>query len=258
MLKRLLMLAVLPFVLALPLGVEAPDSLRECRTVAQVEAMVLYPGEENQPVGVEAGKIRYISQETYREPNFCAEYWYGGEPGSELDLTVEKAPGGRDYAFYARNMCTRAVYSMALSYLGVDLTPGAMSEMTGKRVVNAPYDETTKMLPELERVTFTTFIFQNMFESYMTDESYSPVYLRFERKNGSTHAVLVVAQQEDGRYIVVDPSYHEVDGEAVRVYTMILNRFGQMIVTSDFRGEQEGSRVLGCYQWRLVDPEEAS
>lgn len=256
MIKRLLILAM-ALLTALPVSAARALSLPECRTVEQVEAMLLYPGEDAQPVGVEAGRIRYVSQDTLKDPDFCAEYWYGGEPGGELDLTLETAPGGKAYAYYARNMCTRAVYSMALSYLGINLTPGGMSAMTGNRVVKAPYDETTGLLPELEKVSFSADVFRSMFEAYRSDEGYSPVYLHFMRRNGTTHAVLVVAQDEEsGRYIVVDPKYREVDKQPVRVYTIALNRYGQLITASDFRSEQVGSRVIGCYQWRLTEEEE--
>lgn len=252
--KRWLLLALL-LLLALPGRAEEPPRLSECQTVEQVEAIVLYPGEGGLPVPVEAGKIRYISQDTEKEPAFCAEYWYGGEPGSELDLTIEETPGHVRYSYYARNMCTRAVYSMALSYLGVDLTPGGMSAMLERRVVSAPYDETTDLLPGVERVTYRSFVFQNMYEAYSSGEGYSPVYLYFRRPNGVTHAVLVVAQREDGRYIVIDPKYHEVDGVPVHVYSMALSKDKRSIVNSDFGREQAGSVVLGYGQWRLVEPE---
>ena len=255
MLKRIFCLLALGCLLALPALAEDMPSLPECQTVEQVEALLLLPGEDALPVDVERGYVRFISQDPNKEPLFCLDYWLGGEPGSELDLTLEEGPGHRPYQYYTRNMCTRAVYSMALSYLGVDLTPGGMSAMTGNRTIDTPYDETTDLLPELERVTYDADAFQRMFEAYQSDASYSPVYLYFRRPNGSTHAVLVVARREDGRYIVVDPKYREVNREIVRVYTIALNRDNQFFIASDFRNEQYGSRLLACCQWRLVTPE---
>ncbi|MCH5286535.1 MAG: hypothetical protein J1E43_03865 [Christensenellaceae bacterium] len=251
---RLLCLLSLLCLLALPARAEEPLTLPQCQTVEQVEALVLYPTDDMQPVGVERGLIRYISQDT-RKPGFCADYWLGGEPGSELDLTLEEGPFRRPYQYYARNMCTRAVYAMALSYLGIDLTPGGMSAMTQKRVVDAPYDETTDLLPEFERVTFSADVFQQMYEAYQSDPNCSPVYLYFRRPSGSTHAVLVVARREDGRYIVIDPKYREANGRPIHVYTISLNKYGQKITGSDFRSEQYGSTVLGCFQWRLTEKE---
>ena len=254
MVRKLLLMLALPWLFTLVPAAEELPPLRECQTVEQVEALLLYP-DGGQPVPVEAGRVRYIPQDTNNDPDFCADYWLGGEPGDELDLTLEENPNRIPYEYYARNMCTRAVYSMALSYLGVDLTPGGMSAMTERRVVTAHYDETTDMLPQVERVSFSSYVFQNMFEAYQADEHYSPVYLYFRRPSGTTHAVLVVARREDGRYIVIDPRYREKDGETVRVYTIALNKFGQVIVNSDFRSEQTDSVVLACCQWRLVGEE---
>lgn len=256
-LTRLLALLALTALLclALPASAEQALSLPACETVEQVEALLLSPGKGGQPVGVERGRIRYIPQDSRADPDFCADYWLGGEPGSEMDLTLEEGPRSKPYAYYARNMCTRAVYAMALSYLGIDLTPGAMSALLEKRDIPMHYDEVTDALPEIERVTFPKDAFRQMFEAYQTDSGYSPVYLYFRRPSGSTHALLVVARREDGRYIVVDPRYREVNGEAVRVYTIALNQNNQIITASDFRSEQYSSRVLGCYQWRLTGME---
>ena len=252
--RRLLCLIVLACLLVAPARAEGALTLPECTTVKQVQALILYPEEGQQPVEVERGKVRYIAQNPVIDPDFCPEYWYGGDQGSELDLTLEKAPGNRTYAYYAGNMCTRAVYAMALSYLGINMSPGRMSALTGRRVVNAPYDEITEMLPQLERVSYSTFVFKRMYENYLTDSSYSPVYLYIQKPGGTTHALLVVGQQEDGRYIVVDPNYHATaEGRAIRVYTIMLTSTAQRISGSDFRGEQAGSIVKGLCQWHLIE-----
>lgn len=255
LMRLLTLLCLLAPLCAWTARAEEALSLPACDTVEQVEALLLYPQADGQPVGVERGWVRYLPQDTLKDPDFCTDYWLGGEPGSELDLTLEEDLHHKPYPYYARNMCTRAVYSMALSYLGIDLTPGGMSAMTGNRVVNAPYDETTDLLPEIERVAYSDNVFQRMFEAYQSDPGYSPVYLQFKRPNGTTHAVLVVAQREDGRYIVIDPKYREVNRESVRVYTIALNKDKQLIIASDFRSEQYSSRVLACCQWRLIDME---
>ena len=250
---RLLCLLAVLCLLAAPAYAEEALTLPECTTVEQVEALVLYP-DEGQPVEVERGKIRYIAQNVGTDPDFCPEYWYGGPQGSELDLTLEKAPGNKNYAFYAGNMCTRAVYTMALSYLGVNITPGLMSAMAGRRVVYAPYDGTTNTLPQVERVSYNAFVFDNMFKAYMADSSYSPIYLYIKKPNGVTHALLVVARQENGRYIVIDPSYHtKEDGDALRVYTIVLNSTAQMITGSDLHNEHVISYVQGLCQWHLIE-----
>ena len=257
--RRLLCLLALVCLLAPSAIAEEPPALPACQTVEDVEALVLYPDEGLQPVAAQRGRIRYISQETEKDPDFCPDYWYGGEPGSDLDLTMEiskqKGHFNEPYTYFAGNMCTRAVYSMALSYLGVDLTPGAMSALLNKRDINAPYDEVTEQLPQVEQVTFPAFVFDSMFEAYQQDSSYSPVYLYIRRPNGTTHCLLVVAQREDGRYIVVDPRYHELQGEGVHVYTIALNRTHQFIVTSDFRTDHTEATIIRCCQWRLIEEE---
>lgn len=256
-LRRMLCLLAALCLFVLPACAEELLTLPECQTVEQVEALLRLPGEDALPVGVEQGTIRYISQDPTKEPNFCTAYWLGGEEGSELDLTLEEGPGHKPYQYYARNMCTRAVYSMALSYLGIDLTPGGMSAMTGKRIIDAPYDETTDMIPVLERVSYSADVFQTMFEAYLSDPTLSPVYVHYKRPNGSTHAVLVVARHENGRYIVIDPKYREINREVAHVYTIALNWNSQVIAASDFRSEQVGSRLLTCCQWRLTPSDEA-
>lgn len=257
--RKLLCLLAILCLLAPLASAEEPLSLPACQTVEEVEALLLLPDEEMQPMAVQRGLVRYIAQDSVKDPGFCPEYWYGGEPGSELDLTVEisklKGHFNEPYTYYARNMCTRAVYSMALSYLGIDLTPGAMSAMLNKRDISMPYDEVTELLPEIESVSFSQPVFDSMFEAYQADSSYSPVYLYIRRENGTPHCLLVVAQREDGHYIVVDPKYHDIEGESKPVYTIALNQTHQFIVTSDFRAEHAKSKIIRCCQWRLVEGE---
>ena len=258
--RRWLCLLALLCLLLPPARAEEPPDLPHCQTVEQVEALLLYPDDDMEPVAAQRGFIRYISQDTNRDPTFCPDYWLGGEPGGELDLTIEKSlkagSFNRPYTYYARNMCTRAVYAMALSYLGVDLTPGEMSAMLEKRDIDMHYEEVTALLPQVEDVTFSQDVFFSMFEAYQTDSRYSPVYLYIRRPNGTTHCLLVVARREDGRYIVVDPRYHSVQDETVHVYTISLNKYAQKIgFNSDFRSELHGSVILRCCQWRLVGEE---
>lgn len=59
--------------------------------------------------GVKAGTVRYISQVPSYTDQFCADYW-----GS--------------YVGYANHECFTACISMALSYLGIDATPGALGD----------------------------------------------------------------------------------------------------------------------------------
>ena len=259
MTRRLLCFLALFCLLAQPVRAEEPLTLPACQTVEEVLSLILWPDEGAQPVAAERGTVRYISQDTIKDPDFCPEYWYGGEPGSDLDLTMEvskqKGRFNQPYTYYARNMCTRAVYSMALSYLGVDLTPGAMSALLNKRDINMHYDEITDQLPEVESGQFSQDVFFNMFKAYQEDSRYSPVYLYIRRPDNTTHCLLVVAQQEDGRYIVIDPKYHNLQDESILVYTIAFNKFALKISASDFRNELKDCTVLKYCQWRLVEPE---
>ena len=108
-------LALLAALMVCPaLAEDAPASLRECDALEEAEAFLLYPPEDGIS-DVEAGYIRLVSQHSANDPMFRDEYWLGGEAGSVLDLTLETNRYGHVYTFHAGNMCTRAVYSMALS-----------------------------------------------------------------------------------------------------------------------------------------------
>lgn len=233
--------------------------LASCTTVDEVLALVDLPMADETgdvlPLTICDGMLRYIGQNPDRDPLFCADYWLGGEPGSELDLTVERAPNHTKYLYSARSMCTRAAYSMILSYFGIDMTPGAMSALMNKRDLGAPYDDVTKRIPGIQRSDVNTRRFEVMWERYQSDPStYSPIYLYFEKPEGGNHALLIVAATGDsGKYIVVDPSYHEVDGAGVPVYTISLNINYKKIVNSTFRLELKGSRVKWFYQWERTD-----
>lgn len=235
---------------------EAPAALNEATTAREVESFLLYPPEDDL-AGVQAGYVRLISQHRAGDPAFRDGYWIGGEVGGDLDLTLQKNRYGHVYTFHVGNMCTRAVYSMALSYLGVDVTPGDMSALTGKRNLNPPYKSVSEQVG-VELVEPRAFVFDTMVNNYLTDPSYSPVYLYIRKPDGQDHALLVVAAlPEPSRYLVIDPSGMWLGGVQHRVYMIALNKTRVQIVNSDFRTDYAGSRVLQVYQWRLV-PEEAA
>lgn len=229
-----------------------PASLREADTIEEAEAFLLYPPEDGLS-GVEAGYIRYISQHSVNDPTFRDEYWLGGEKDSPLDLTLQQNRYGHVYTFHAGNMCTRAAYSMALSYLGVDATPGGMSAMLNRRDMNPPYNAISDLVG-VERVEPKRHVFETMVENYLTDPSYSPVYLYLRKPNGKDHALLIIAKlPEQSRFLVLDPSGMWVNGVQHRIYMMSFNKTRQQVVNSTFRDEYAGSKVLQLYQWRRVD-----
>ncbi len=230
---------------------DAPLTLRSATSVEEVEQFLLLPPEDG-VCGVQIGYIRYIAQDQGKDPAFRKAYWLGGEEGSILDLTMKKR-NGYDYGFHAGVMCTRAVYSMALSCLGIDMSPGEMSAVTGERNLDEPYDMISDIV-NVERVSHKSKVFNTMMENYLTDERYSPVYLYIRKPGGSYHALLVVAYIPDkSRYIVVDSSPYYVEDAPCRVYFVSLNKNRTEIVNSTFRAELAGSKVLQLYQWRLAE-----
>lgn len=234
---------------------EGALTLRTASSVEEVEQFLLLPPEDG-VAEVQPGYVRYIAQVDTRDPAaFRKAYWLGGAEGSMLDLTM-KSRNGIDYGFHAGVMCTRAVYSMALSCLGIDMSPGKMSEVTGERNLNEPYDTISEIVG-VERVVRKTKVFNTLMDNYLNDERYSPVYLYIQKPNGNYHALLVVAYIADsGRYVVVDSSPYQVGGEPCRVYFISLNKNRTTIINSTFRNELAGSEVLQVYQWKLIDADE--
>ncbi len=231
---------------------ESAPTLRTAASPEEVLQFLLLPPEDG-IAQVQSGYIRYIAQHEDRDDAFRKAYWLGGEEGSVLDLTM-KQRNGIEYGFHAGSMCTRAVYSMALSCLGIDMSPGAMSAVTGERNLDEPYDMISDIVG-VERIVRKSNVFNTMMENYLTDDSYSPVYLYIQKPNGNYHALLVVAFMPDvSRYLVVDPSPHfNEDGSICRVYFVSLNKLRTQIINSTFRSELVGSKVLQLHQWRLTD-----
>ncbi len=236
---------------------DTPRDIRSAASIEEALAFLILPedGTEDVPP-VQQGRIRYVTQDQRSDPAHRKGFWLGGEEGSDLDLTLAENRYGHAYTFHSGVMCTRAVYSMALSYLGIDMTPGQMTALTGQRNLNPPY----RSISTLAGVTLSSpkkHVFNTMMENYLTDSRYSPVYLYIEKPNGQEHALLVVAAlPETSRYLVVDPLAPRLDGEICRIYMISLNKTRQQVVNSTFRNELAGSRVLQLYQWRLTDDPE--
>ena len=236
---------------------EGAASLPLCTTQEEVEAWIDFGLEEEddgipsaKPVA--AGRVRHIAQDIAEDPTFIGWYWLGGEEGSRLDLTQRTYGVGQQYKYYCGNMCTRAVYSMALSYLGIDCTPGDMSALMGVRDLEEPYDKVTEALGVLERVTFSQFIFDQMYAQYEQDSTYSPVYLYFRKDTGAAHALLIVARTEkENGFWVVDPAGNSKDGGKVHVFRIRFNTVKKKIIASTFDKYVDGTVVCFC-QWRLT------
>lgn len=200
--------------------------------------------------GVEAGRIRHISQVSKRK-GFCFSYWQN----DEFDLAAEKNPNGRKYGYYAGNMCTRAAYCEMLSYFGIDLTPVAMSSLMHERNVENPYDTVTELIDGLNRTEAKSYLeFDEMFERYQQDEHYSPILLYMINKDTAVmHTVLVLGVQEDGRFICLDSAYHPVGGKPMWVFNMKLAA-NRSFVRYSMSDQYENLRIRACYQW-YYDPD---
>ena len=164
------------------------------------------------------------------------------------DLT-DKGSYRADY----RNMHDRAAYCMALSYLGIEMTPAMMSELAGSRDVAAPFDNVTALLDGVERVEYKAFIFDSAVENYLNDPTYSPVVVKIRRPDGGLHTVMVVGYiPSTGGFIICDPAAPAKDGVNLHAYKMAWHVVRQVVLASDFWDMFYASQVEDVYQWRLV------
>ena len=231
----------------LPVLAQAEEALTltTADTVEEVSQFLLLPEGDELPAP-QRGTIRYLCLNAKAAP-FSLAAWQS----AKYDLT-SKAGG---YAADNNNMHNRAVYCMALSYLGVDVTPVMMSELAGSRDVKAPYDEVTAQLGvNIERVAPAAYIFDTMVENYLNDDSYSPVMCTFRRPNGSLYTVLIVGYiPSTGGFIIVDAAAPSLDGQKVYTYKMAWHVVRKVVLASDFWDANYGSEVVDLYQWRLVE-----
>ncbi|MBE5797025.1 MAG: hypothetical protein E7327_06560 [Clostridiales bacterium] len=247
-LLSVLLMALLPVT---GMAETAPASLRRVQTVEEAEAFLLYPPEDG-VTGVQAGYIRLVSQQSVNDPMFRAAYWQGSVDNDDFDLTRRANRYGYPYPFHAGNMCTRAAYSMALSYLGVDAAPGEMSVLTGVRDMDQPYDEVSELVG-VERVEAVSDVFDTLMDNYLYKKNYSPVYIYIRKPDGQLHALLVIAKlKEPSSYLVLDSSGMWLHGKQHRIYSVVFNRIRTEIINGEFRTDFAGSQVLRVYQWRLM------
>lgn len=238
---------------------DAPTALSLCTNEAQVLDWLNMPIEDEgviYPAEVQEGYIRYIAQNENKDPFYCRDYWCSVEEGDNLDLNAKVSAKGNTFKDYAGTMCTRAVYAMAISYLGYGTTPGDMSALLQERNIPDPYDDVTDHLEGLERITYKSHTFEKMLENYETDPSYSPVYLYMRKPNGVYHAVLIVGRADrENYYLVVDPATHFKDDEVVRVYRIRFDVHFRKIINSTYRNEHRNGQVVSFCQWHKTDGE---
>ena len=244
--RRLLCL-MLALCCLLPVFAHAEEELTllNADTVDEVNQFVLLPEGDELPAP-QRGYIRYISLNE-KDVAFRAGAW----KNDRFNL-MSKAGG---YKADHNNMHNRAVYCMALSYLGVDVTPVMMSELAGSRDVTAPYDAVTAQLGvKLERVQPHAYVFDTMVENYLTDPSYSPVMCTFRTKQGQLYTVLIVGFiPSTGGFIIVDAAAPKLEGETLHSYKMAWHVVRRFVLSSAFYDKFYESEVIALYQWRLVE-----
>ena len=208
--------------------------------LAQVHAMI-DGAESTDPQPVTAGRIRYVCQNP-KAKYFVSSYW----KNKAYDLTGK-----------ADTMCTRAVFSMALSYLGIDSTPVWMSERTRSAEIPYTYDEVCEKLKNVIRVEGDL---DTLWESYQAGEG-SPIMLHFRHSEGM-HALLLVARDPD------DPEvfYGITSSQRVNTSAYPDGRAEDVIIPLVIEQGKEGQRLQSpflkkynrgimdqIWQWRRTD-----
>ncbi len=227
----------------LAVEIRKPDPL-QLNLLGEVHGM-LAGTEKKEAVGVEAGKIRYIAQDP-EDPLFVKEYWLSGA----YDLRGE-----------ANQSCTRAVFSMALSWLGIDCTPVGMSDMAKGRKIIHTYDPICRMLKNVER---TEGDLETLWAEYEAGRA-SPVLLHFRYDEGM-HAVLLAARDPETPELF----YAVTTGQRVNTSRYEGGKWRDMVIPILIEKGEKGQRIQSpmltrynkgmideIWQWRRTDlPEE--
>ena len=130
-------------------------------------------GDEALPA--EEGKIRFVAQNP-KDPSFVKEYWLS----KKYDLREK-----------SNKKCTRAVFSMALSYLGIDCTPVRMSDLLWGEEIIHTFDPVCEKLGNVERISGDL---DTLWAAYEAGEA-SPVLVHFDYESGEgMHSLLLVSR----------------------------------------------------------------
>ena len=177
---------------------------------------------------VRAGKIRYVAQ--VKSDKYYSKDFYTWGKG----------------VIDSSNKCTRASASMALSFLGIDLTPGKMSDLMKKADIPSPIASVPDMVDEVEKVKSTKF--KTLFENYNDNpDEYTPVVAYFNYKS-SQHAVVIYAF--DGTY------YYAADPAANKTHIIRLkfnDSFTKITESPDYSRYTNSSSIRSFTQWKLAD-----
>lgn len=214
-------------------------------SISDAKEVMDFPSGSSSIGTVQKGRIRYVGQ-MLSDPKFSSSYW----KNSKYDFVSNKSCQG---------MCTRAVFSMALSYLGIDLTPVKMSEITGLSDIDAPYDDVLDAMtgyPGVARVKTTV---SQAYSNYLSNSNYSPVYLHFDY-GSSLHCLLIVGKKSGNTYIAVDPSVRSNSASGManeHVYEITVNENSKTITSVTYNGKTawtswNGATYTGANQWYLT------
>jgi len=141
---------------------------------------------------VKTGTVRYVCQVPAYTDLFCAEYW-----GS--------------YGNYANHECFTACISMALSYLGIDATPGALGDYWRSRGhYGAPFATTPEDVA-FSGATYSKTSLAEAIARYVGGEgSYSPPIIHLNGYSANGHYVMIIGQVSATEYRVLDPAVKSI------------------------------------------------
>ena len=175
--------------------------------------------EYTQNSGVKTGTVRYICQVPAYTDLFCPEYW-----GS--------------YVGYANHECFTACISMALSYLGIDATPGALGDYWRS---GGHYGTPFATTPEDVAFSGATYSKTSLAEAiarYVGGEgSYSPPIIHLNGYSANGHYVMIIGQVSATEYRVLDPAVKTI-------YTMTLTN-GSTV--NYFKGSEHVTEAVQYY-----------
>ena len=223
----------------LQVAIRAADPL-EMKDLEKMHGMII--GEKGgEPISVQKGKIRYIAQDP-KDSRFVEDYWYDGHFDLRRTANVK---------------CTRAIYSMALSYLGIDCTPIAMSQIVNSYEIGVNYDQVTEKLGNVERVEGTL---EELWRNYQ-EKGASPVFLHFRYEEGM-HALLLIGRDEENPQLF----YAVTTGQRVNTSAFPDGKYNDFILPILIEEGVTGARIQSpllkryhkgvidqIWQWRLME-----
>jgi len=209
---------------------DKPDTIS---TLEHAKSIVMY-SKNNQEVSVKKEFVRHMPQIT-GYANFCDSYW----KNDYFDLTTSYNENNNNISKpYCHELCSRAAYSMALSYLGIDLTPVEMSTIISSRGISGSYGNSNPYKDITDKISNVKHIegsLDNLYDNYASNKNYSPIYFHFSKP----HCILIIGQKSEDVYYVVDPSVRSNLNAAMyneHIYEMTLDKTNKKIKSFSYNG----------------------